>query len=49
MFSLNPFLSIGILFPIIYLAGIVLLFYIMILAVQALRLTIQALKKYLNS
>lgn len=31
----------------IYLVGVALLFYILILAIQALRLTIQALKKYL--
>lgn len=49
MFSLSPFLFFGLVLPLIYLAGIALFFYIMILTIQALRLAIQALKKYLNS
>ncbi|MGH2510983.1 MAG: hypothetical protein ACRDHZ_26775 [Ktedonobacteraceae bacterium] len=48
MFALNPFLFVLVV-PLIYLAGLALLFYIMILTIQALRLAILALKKYLNS
>ncbi|MEO9030014.1 MAG: hypothetical protein ABI413_14490 [Ktedonobacteraceae bacterium] len=36
-------------YTLIYLAGIALLLYIMILSVQALRLAIQALQKYLRT
>lgn len=39
----------SIVFILIYFAGIVLLLIIMVLSIQALRLAIQALKKYLQS
>lgn len=46
MFFVGQYLAL--LIALIYIAGIVLIFYIMILTIQALRLAIQALKKYLQ-